>query len=587
MSNNHPLRPHNPNRTHPDDNTNSTHPYDHNSIHGRPLPPSLELPLPSNYVFPAFDASVASAESNDAGSIMQMGRSPPNIPPPGTRRTATSHQHLRYDSMTSEMTMVASGIHLPSTMFERYSLSQESSEALPYYGMEGTATAAALSLLEEGRTQYQPDAIPRSLPGSHPSHPDHAYIPQHLNMSRRSSSASIGNGADPVRYPGFSSDARYHSSQRRYTPEIPISTRPGASLPMYQTSRVSSALSQSSALSHTSAHGSHSLLRASSPAIAFLHPSKSQQVQIPSDLHLRKGTPTPCAQATTMAAASARYQNSSDLLSPFELEHESGRLGDASVTVVQDADGAMSIGDVTINQATGDTFTQGGTITPEASGSTDDIATSNLIKCIDERQSTRTLSEASPNEDVTLPSNRFPLRIKSPASIADDQSNHPCPLDEHLFDEDMIAGTSGDLSSRVAPSSEGFSDKENHVPKIGDEITYGRLSNRSALVATEADLESEMRDADDQSTDGKRRLTEATRRDLHTELDAVDRAFKDIAERTGFTMEQVSAVYHARNANVSHAPNYWNLYTVWFSDHALEECRRIHPDTPDGEYFKL
>ncbi|THG93787.1 hypothetical protein EW026_g7545 [Hermanssonia centrifuga] len=88
-------------------------------------------------------------------------------------------------------------------------------------------------------------------------------------------------------------------------------------------------------------------------------------------------------------------------------------------------------------------------------------------------------------------------------------------------------------------------------------------------------------DGDNEPIDWKRRVTDENRRKLNAELTAVDEVFLDIAKKSGFSVEQVSAVYQSQRVNMSMAPNYWNLYSIWFADHTLQECRRIHPDTPD------
>ncbi|PSS33989.1 hypothetical protein PHLCEN_2v1971 [Hermanssonia centrifuga] len=557
MSNNHPTRP--PNL--PPQRAN--------------VPSVLDIPLPSPYTFPV--QSTAEHE-NTSGGAMQLGGSPPYIPSvPMTRRG----NQYRYDPDAFQSSAETSQRYPPpmgGSFATRRDVGTARFRLYPDHYNAEDVTSAVMAQVEEGRNHFHPSTTSRSEPHQFEAH---EHQPQsYYSTSRRSSTSSMGNAIEngsSGHYP-LNRDIDCHQlPQRAYTPDILNTT--GALQSYHHPSRPSSSLSRPSrSVSNTSQHSQ--VLGVPQPGtshttVTYLHPSQSQHSQSLPGNSLHVGTPGGVAASPAFATV----PSFGDPAPGFESRGFASPADDILNAASPHPDG-LGVHDVTIGKGVNPlpavvrsapqldgasrSHTMSSTTShPDANGDADtSIPTASA--CVD---------NGSPQPNVHIPSASDLFNDDIPPTILDE------PLDEEFL---VMALRPQEAGHGDAEPAHAERDATLDVEEKDDvDRTAQALKERIDGIDEDTDDGSDLDDGDDEPIDWKRRVTDENRRKLNAELTAVDELFSDIAKKSGFSMEQVSAVYQSKSVNMLTAPNYWNLYSVWFADHTLQECRRIHPDTPD------
>ncbi|PSR97573.1 hypothetical protein PHLCEN_2v4280 [Hermanssonia centrifuga] len=510
-----------------------------------------------------------------SGGVMQMGGSPPSIP--SALPTIRRNNQYRYDPDVFQGSTETSQRY-PPPMGGSFALRRDVGagrfRAHPDHYNAEDATSTVLAQLEEGRNSFHQLPTSRSEPypfDAH-EHQPHSYY----STSRRSSASSTGHDVEDGLYSSHFNRDRHPLLQRAYIPDIPPM---GGTLSYrhHSESRASSSLSHRSAPSNTSQHSQALGIPqpgASHTAATYLHPSQSQQLQsFPNTTGLRVGTPI--LGRNDNVAANLAYA------SVPSFEHPIPAL---------ESCGLASLADDPLNDKPlhpgADLHAQSDTLSSTAShgDASGEADTSRPLAGVNRASivptSTRTDSGSSAE-----------IRFNDKIQLAIRNESLPAEISLAVEPEPQEAGgTEPAYAERdVTPNVEEQGGKsialraginvnatvdEEREDEIKDEIE-DEVENE-----VENEVEDEI-DDDDEPIAWKRRVTDENRRELIVELAAVDALFSDIAKKSGYSVEQVSSVYQAKNGNISMAPNYWNLYSIWFADHTLEECRRINPDTPD------
>ncbi|PSR78350.1 hypothetical protein PHLCEN_2v7423 [Hermanssonia centrifuga] len=543
MSNNHPTRPPNLPPQRPN------------------VPSVLDIPLPSPYTFPV--QSTAEHE-NTSGGAMQLGGSPPYIPSVPTTRRGNQH---RYDPDTFQSSAETSQRYPPlieGSFATRRDVGTARFRLYPDHYNTEDVTSAVMAQVEEGRNHFHPSTTSRAEPRQFEAH---EHQPQsYYSTSRRSSTSSMGNTAENSssgHYPLNRDIDRHQLPQQVYTPDI-LNTTTGALQSYHRPSRPSSSLSRPSrSVSNTSQHSQ--VL-----GVTYLHPSQSQHLQsFPGNV----GTPIAYRDGTAASPAFATVPLFGNPEPGLESRGFASPADEILNTVSPHPDG-LAIHDVTAGEGVNPlpavvlsaprldgasrSHTMSSTTShPDANG---DAGTSipTASACVD---------NGSPQPDVHIPSSVNLFNDDIPPTIRDE------PLDEESLAMALRPG-----EARLGGAEPAHA-KCDATPDVEGKDVVDR--ERIDDIYEDMNDGSDSDDGDNEPIDWKRRVTDENRRKLNAELTAVDEVFSDIAKKSGFSVEQVSAVYQSQRVNMSTAPNYWNLYSIWFADHTLQECRRIHPDTPD------
>lgn len=209
-----------------------------------------------------------------------------------------------------------------------------------------------------------------------------------------------------------------------------------------------------------------------------------------------------------------------------------------------------------------------------------------------ETVSTRTLSisTSSPREP-TLVAEDVPIVQHPCEPLPEEPAQAPAaPRDaEHLFDDDNDVHHPSEPSepselipseSHMAVDTETYLDGNTEVAEDAEDVE----DVEEVDELDHSELNAEPPEEQETIESKKRRLTEAGRRALHLELDAVDRLLVDVSKNTGYSIDQVIDVWSSRGGGRHYGNiNYWNLYLrSWFNDHFREEYLRLHPDVPPG-----